>query len=403
LTGLKLTCNTVHFVGHGTVRIAAMGFEEREPSPRELEEMKAMVDEAMRAGAIGISTGLIYPPAVFSKTEELIELTKVVAKYGGVYFSHIRGEAETLIEAMNEAIRIGEETGAPVHISHHKASGRAAWGKIKETLHLIELARNRGVDVSYDQYPYTAGMTSLVSLLPSWVHEGGMDKMLERLRDESVWTRVRSELDSGKGLLAGVGWQNVIVSSVRSESLKRIEGKNLSEIARLLGKPDEATALRDILLQEKGEVTMIVFSMDESDVEYAMRGRYQMVGTDSWSVCLTGPTSLGKPHPRFYGTYPRILAKYVREKGILTLEDAVRRMTSFPAQRIGLQDRGQLREGFYADIVIFDPETINDRATYEEPAQLPEGISTVLVNGGVVVDSGKLTDARPGRILRRVD
>jgi len=399
---LRLTSNTVHLVGHGTVRIAAMGFEKREPTPRELESMNAMVAEAMEAGAVGMSSGLIYPPGVFSKTEELIELARVVAKYGGVYFSHIRGEGDTLIDAVKEAIQIGESAGTPVQISHHKAAGKRAWGKTEETLQLIESARNRGVDVTYDQYPYTAAMTSLATLLPPWVHEGGMDKLLERLRDDETWMKIRRELQTEtpdrESILGEIDWGRIIISSVRSKSLKRLEGKSLTEVAKLLRKQDESSALRDILLEERGEVTMIMFQMDESDVEYAMKGRYQMIGTDSWSVSPTGLLSTGKPHPRFYGTYPRILGQYVRVKHILRLEDAARRMTSFPAQRVGLKDRGIIGEGFYADIVIFNPETINDRATYDQPSQFPDGIDGVLVNGQVVVDSDRLTRARPGRI-----
>jgi len=404
---LRSTSNTVHLVGHGTVRIAAMGFEEREPSQRELESMKAMVAEAMQAGAVGMSTGLIYPPGVFSKTEELIELTRVVAKYGGVYFSHIRGEGPSLINAVREAIEIGEKGGTPVQISHHKAAGRRTWGRLKETLRLMEEARSRGVDVTYDQYPYTAGMTSLATLLPPWAHEGGMDKLLERLRDDKTWAKIRRELETEtpdrENILEEAGWERILVSSVKSESLKQVEGKSLAEITKMLGKPDEFTALRDLLLEDRGGSTMVMFSMDEADVEYAMRGRYHMVGTDAWSVSPTGPLSSGKPHPRFYGTYPRILGQYVRTKRILTLEDAIRRMTSLPAQRVGVKDRGILREGFFADIVIFDPEKVIDKATFDQPAQFPEGIEKVLVNGHVVVDSGKLTRTRLGKVLLRKD
>jgi N-acyl-D-amino-acid deacylase len=402
---LRSTSNTVHLVGHGTVRIAAMGFAERDPSPRELQSMKAMVAEAMKAGAAGMSTGLIYPPGVFSKTEELIELTKVAAKYGGVYFSHIRGEGPSLLEAVKEAIEIGENACAPVQISHHKAAGRQAWGKLKETLQLMEDARSRGVDVTYDQYPYTAGMTSLATLLPPWVHEGGTDKLLERVRNDDIWMKIRSELESGtsgrENILEETGWDRIVVSSVKSKHLKHLEGKNLAEISRILGRPDEFAALRDLLLEDQAGSTMIMFSMNEADVEYAMKGRYQMVGTDAWSVSPTGPLSSGKPHPRFYGTYPRILGEYVRVRGIVTLEDAIRRMTSFPAQRVGLKDRGLIRTGFHADIVVFDPEKVVDKATFDQPAQFPEGIDKVIVNGRIVVDSGELTEARPGKVLLR--
>jgi N-acyl-D-amino-acid deacylase len=402
---LRSTSNTVHLVGHGTVRIAAMGFAERDPSPRELQSMKAMVAEAMEAGAAGMSTGLIYPPGAFSKTEELIELTKVAAKYGGVYFSHIRGEGPSLLEAVKEAIEIGENACAPVQISHHKAAGRQAWGKLKETLQLMEDARSRGVDVTYDQYPYTAGMTSLATLLPPWVHEGGTDKLLERVRNDDIWMKIRSELESRtsgrENILEETGWDRIVVSSVKSKHLKHLEGKNLAEISRILGRPDEFAALRDLLLEDQAGSTMIMFSMNEADVEYAMKGRYQMVGTDAWSVSPTGPLSSGKPHPRFYGTYPRILGEYVRVRGIVTLEDAIRRMTSFPAQRVGLKDRGLIRTGFHADIVVFDPEKVVDKATFDQPAQFPEGIDKVIVNGRIVVDSGELTEARPGKVLLR--
>jgi N-acyl-D-aspartate/D-glutamate deacylase len=400
---LRSTSNAAHLVGHGTVRIAAMGFAEREPNRRELEHMKAMVAEAMKAGAVGMSTGLIYPPGMFSNTKELIELTKKVAKNGGTYFSHIRGEGLTLIKAVKEAIEIGEKAGTPVHISHHKAAGRRVWGKLKETLDWMEEARKRGVDVTYDQYPYIAGMTSLVTMLPPWVHEGGMDRLLERIRDNETWATIRREMEVGtperENMLDEAGWERIVVSSVKSQTLKKVEGKNLAEITKLLGKPDEFTALRDLLLEDQGGATMIMFSMDEGDVEYAMKGRYHMVGTDAWSVSSTGPLSSGKPHPRFYGTYPRVLGQYVRNRHILELEDAIRRMTSLPAQRVGLRNRGMLREGFFADVVLFDPKKVIDKATFEQPAQFPEGIDTVVVNGQIVVDSGELTKARPGKIL----
>jgi len=402
---LRSTSNAVHLVGHGTVRIAAMGFAEREPNRRELEDMKAMVAEAMRAGAVGMSTGLIYPPGMFSKTKELIELTQEVAKNGGTYFSHIRGEGLTLIKAAKEAIEIGEKAGTPVHISHHKAAGRRVWGKLKETLEWMEEARKRGVDVTYDQYPYTAGMTSLVTMLPPWVHEGGIDRLLERIRNNETWARIRREMEVGtpetENILDEAGWERIVVSSVKSRALKQVEGKNLAEISKLLGKPDEFTALRDLLLEDQGGATMIMFSMDEGDVEYAMKGRYHMVGTDAWSVSPTGPLSSGKPHPRFYGTYPRVLGQYVRNKRILELEDAIRRMTSLPAQRVGLRNRGMLREGFFSDVVLFDPEKVIDKATFEQPAEFPEGIDMVIVNGQIVVDSGELAKARPGKILLR--
>lgn len=291
-----------------------------------------------------------------------------------------------------------------MHISHHKAAGRTVWGKTKETLQLMEEARRRGVEISYDQYPYTAGMTSLATLLPPWMHEGGMDKLLARLRDPESVDKVRREIEgggNGENMVTEAGWDKILVASVKTKKNKPLEGKSIAEISRLLNKNDEFTALSDLLLEEKGEATMIMFSMDEGDVQYVMKGRYQTVGTDAWSTSMKGILSKGKPHPRFFGTYPRVLGRYVREKGLLTLEDAIRRMTSFPAITAGLADRGILKEGFHADLVVFDHERILDNATFEDPKQFPEGIKTVLVNGQIVVESGRLTQKRPGRILLR--
>ncbi len=401
---IKSTTNTIHLVGHGAIRIAAMGFDDRKPTTIELRQMKGMVSEAMSAGAIGMSTGLIYPPGMFSKTDELVELTKIVAQNGGRYFSHIRGEGPTLLTAIKEVIEIGEKTGAPVHVSHHKAAGKTVWGETKKTLQLMEEARTRGVEISYDQYPYTAGMTTLVTLLPPWMHEGGMNRLLARLQDPRLAEKAHREIELStekENMVAEAGWDKIIVSSVKTEKNKSLEGKSIREISLLLGKKDEFTALRDLLLEEKGEATMIMFSMNEDDVQYVMRGRYHTVGTDAWSSSREGVLSRGRPHPRFFGTYPRILGRYVREKGLLRLEDAIRRMTSFPATIAGLNDRGILKEGFFADLVIFDKETMTDRATFEDPKQIPVGIKMVLVNGQIVVEEGRLTGNLPGQVLLR--
>ncbi|MGQ9780807.1 MAG: N-acyl-D-amino-acid deacylase family protein [Nitrososphaeria archaeon] len=402
---MKIAPNVVHLVGHGTVRIAVMGFEERAPTKGELEDMKVLVAEAMDSGAFGLSSGLIYPPGIYSETEELVELARVVAKYGGIYSSHIRGEGRMLIESVREAIEIGEKSGVPVEISHHKASGRRQWGKTKDTLAMMEDARVRGVDVTCDQYPYEAGMTSLVTLLPPWVHEGGMDQLLARLRSPRERERIRRDMVEGvpgwENFVEEVGWGNIYLGYVKTEKNKFLEGKSMAEIAKLKGKSDEFTVLFDLLLEEEGYASMVVFEMGHEDVERVMKHHLSMFGSDSWSLSTYDILHIGKPHPRFYGTYPRILSEYVREKSLLSLEEAIRKMTSLPAQRMGVWDRGLIKEGLWADIVVFDFENVRDRATYRDPHQYPEGIEYVLVNGRVVVDHGEHTDMFVGKVLRR--
>jgi len=398
------SCNIVPLVGHGTIRIHVMGVENRAPTADELEEMKKLVAEAMEAGAVGLSSGLIYPPGLFSEKKELVELSKVVARYGGLYTSHIRGEGVTLLDAVKEAIEIGEEANVPVQISHHKASGRTSWGKSAESLKLMEEARDRGVDVTCDQYPYKAGMTSLATLLPPWAHEGGLEMLVKRLKDPEQRRRMRRDMEQGlpgwQNWILECGWENIYISFVKSEKNKALEGKNLVEAAKIMGKEDEFTALCDLLMEEEGAVSMVIFAMSEEDVRRILVHPLQMVGTDGWAVAPYGVLSVGKPHPRFYGTYPKILRKYVREEGLLTLEEAIRKMTSFPAQKFNLRDRGLLREGFRADIVVFDPERIADKATYENPHQYPEGIEYVLVNGEVVVEKGVHVGTLAGKIIR---
>jgi len=399
--------NSAHLIGFGTVRIAGgPGFEDRPPTPMEFESMKSFVAEGMEAGALGMSTGLIYAPQVYAKTEEIIELAKVVAEYAGLYVSHIRGEGDDVVKAVKEVIEIVEKSGCiGGQIGHHKVSGKPNWGTSRETLRLMEEANTRGVNVTCDQYPYDRGMTSLITVLPPWVHLGGLEKLLERLRNPQDCARIKKDITEGvEGLenwTRDGGFESIYIASVKTEKWQDMEGKNLGEITRLKGKADEWETLFDILIDEKGEVTITVESMGEEDIRRIMTGRYTMVGTDASGVSPTGILGYGKPHPRHYGTYPRILGKYVREEKLLTLEDAVRKMTSFPAQRMGLLDRGLLREGMWADIVAFDPDNVIDKATYLEPHQFPEGIIHVLVNGEIVVENEKQTEKLPGKILRR--
>jgi N-acyl-D-amino-acid deacylase len=400
----EISKNLAPLVGHGTVRIAVMGLENRDPTCEEMAEMKRLVAEAMEAGAFGLSSGLIYSPGVFSKTDELVELCKVVAKYGGIYASHIRSERARLIEAVKEAISIGEKAGVPVQISHHKAAGRHSWGRTTETLRLMEEARARGVDVTCDQYPYRAGMTSLSTLLPPWVHEGGVDEMLKRLRSPEDRERIRKEIKQlsaeWENLAADCGWENIYVSSVRSERNRHLEGRSMAEIAEIRGE-DEFTALCNLLVEEEGRAAMVIFIMDEQDIRRVMKSRLQMFGTDSWASAPFGDLRFGKPHPRFYGTYPRVLGRYVRDEKVLTLEEAVRKMTSFPAQKLGLTDRGLLKPGMWADIVVFDPEKIRDTATYSDPHRYSEGIECVIVNGEIVIEKEEHIGVSAGKVLRR--
>ncbi len=400
-----LGANVAHLVGHGAVRIASMGFEARAPTTGELDAMRGHVSEAMEAGAYGLSTGLIYPPGIFAETLEIVELAKVAARYGGVYDTHIRGEGKTLMESLGEAIAIGKEAGIPVQISHHKAATKSFWGKSVDTLNLLEKTRSEGVDITVDQYPYKAGSTSLVTCLPPWAHEGGIERLLERLKDPGLRQKMQGDIEDGlpgwENFAGELGWQNVYVTRVRTDGNKYAEGKNLLEIQEHRGDADPYISLFDLILEEEGAAGMVIFAMDEEDVLRIMRHSLQMVGTDSGASGTTGFMRRGKPHPRGYGTYPRVLGKYVRESGTLTLEEAIRKMTSFPAQRFGLQSRGLLKPGMVADIVAFNPDTVIDTATYEEPHQLPKGVEHVIVNGEITVQSSEPQGTLAGRTLRK--
>ena len=383
--------NVVSLVGHGNLRLLAMGMEDRPPTPKELEEMKELLAGAMMQGAFGLSTGLIYPPCVYADTEELVELCMVAAAYGGLFVVHMRNEGDQILESIDEVVTVGRRAGIPVHISHFKASGERNWGKVADALEKLKQARSEGVDVTVDQYPYVAGSTFLSSLLPVWAHEGGTARMLERLRDGATRERIAADmLGEGWSRDWGLSWDSVLVTSVRTEGNKGFEGKTVEEIAEAR-RQSPLDAVFDLILEEENAVTMVVFSMSEDDVRTVMRSPLQMVCTDG--------IVLGKPHPRAYGSFPRVLGRYVGD-GVLRLEEAVRKMTSLPAQSFGLLDRGLLRPGMCADITIFSPETVVDRATYRDPIQFPEGIEYVIVNGEVPVDGGEHTGVRVGRVLR---
>jgi N-acyl-D-amino-acid deacylase len=396
--------NIAQHVGHGTIRTAVIGLENRKPSDEELQEMVELMEDSMRAGAFGLSTGLIYPPGMYATTEEIIELAKIASKHGGVYDSHIRGEGNSLIDALKEAIEIGEKAKIPVQISHHKAAGKSVWGKSVDTLSLMEEARSRGVEVTCDQYPYEAGSTSLSTLLPPWAHDGGTEKLLERLGEESERKRMRRDIQEGipgwENFVNSLGWANIMISYVRTEKNKVLEGKNIVEAKLILEEVDEFSTLFRVISEEEGAASMVIFSINEEDIHRIMKHPLHMVGTDASSVASKGLFAFGKPHPRHFGTYPRILGRYVRQKKVLRLEEAIRKMTSFPAQKFGLTDRGVLRPGMWADIVVFNPETIIDKATYQNPHQLSVGIEHVIVNGEVALENGNLKGILPGKTLR---
>lgn len=393
-TGLNLA----FLAAHGPLRIAVMGFAERTASTDEITTMKKLLREAMEAGAVGLSTGLLYAPGCYADLHELVELAKVVAEYGGVYVSHIRGEGATLEQSVREAITVGERAGLPVHVSHLKAAGRANWGKINGILELMRESRAKGIDVTCDVYPYTAGSTMLSTLLPPWVLEGGMDETLRRLHDPEERSRVKNELARpGVGwdnIALAAGWDNIVVSSVASLKNKECEGKSMLQVAEARGETPEEAAM-DLLCEENGRVMMVAFLMSEDEVRQVIQSDYSMFGSDGlW-------TKEGKPHPRLYGTFPRIFAKYVREAGVLNLERAVQKVTAFPATRFGLEGKGYLKPGMDADITVFDPDTIADTATYLEPCQFPRGITHVFVNGRCVLKNETIAAVRCGRVLRR--
>ncbi len=386
--------NIAPLLAHGAIRIAVMGFENRAPTSGELGLMRLLVAEAMQAGAFGMSTGLIYPPCIYAETPELIDLCEMVAEYNGLFVIHMRGEGATLIPAVQEALEIAGKASVRTHISHHKATGRQNWGKTKKTLRMIEEARANGLEITFDQYPYIAGATVLSTLLPAWTHDGGLGKLLFRLQDPEMRKKIRGEMEKQER-----EWESVYVSVLKSEENKRFEGKNIKEIREMRGDPDEYTTLFDILLEEDGEVRMVSFTQDEEEVRRVMRHPLHMVGSDGRSVTPSGALGIGKPHPRFYGTFPRVLGKYAREEGVLSMVDALRRMTSYPAQTLKIRNKGLLRESMDADIVVLDPETVIDMATYQEPHQFPVGIEYVIVNGEVVVEKERHTGATPGKIL----
>jgi len=386
------------FVGHGSVREAVMGRENRAPTPVELRKMALLVDAAMRDGAFGLSTGLFYVPGTFADTDEVVALARVAAGAGGIHISHMRDEAAGILDSVRETIAIGERAHLPTQITHHKIIGRAGWGLSAQTLRLVAEARARGVDVTIDQYPYTASSTSLsAALMPAWALEGGREALVERLHDPQLRSRllaaVAEKIRAERG--GGDPARIQIASCPGNESLA---GRDLAAILRERGQEPSVENAAVLVLEIVGgaDATGIFHAIGEQDVERILASPFTMVASDG-EVPVFG---VGAPHPRSYGTFARVLGVYVREKGVLALEEAVRKMTSMPADRVGLVDRGVLRPGMKADVVVFDPATVRDTATFEKPHSYARGISLVLVNGVAVVEKGHVTGARPGRVLR---
>lgn len=385
--------NITYLVPHGNVRTLVMGFEERTATQDEITEMRYLVEKAMEEGAVGLSSGLVYPPNVFSSTNELIELCKGVAKYDGCFVVHMRNESFHILDALDEMIRVAKESGVRLHISHLKVIGKKNRHFYPKVLEQINLARKKGIEITFDQYPYTAASTVFHSILPPWMHDGGNEEMISRLQDSKIRKKIESELYNSKeyeNWVYNCGWENIVIASVGSDQNLQCVGKSIEEIAKEKKKSPANTAF-DLLVEEEGNVTMIVHWGIEEDIEEAMKSPYHIVGSDG----IFGE----KPHPRLSGSYSRVLSRYVKEREILSLEEAIHHMTGAPAQLLRLKDRGILKQEYWADIVILDINTVEDRPTYENPMLDPIGIDYVLVNGVVGLDKGKIDLNGNGKVL----
>jgi dihydroorotase/N-acyl-D-amino-acid deacylase len=397
--------NVATFVGAGGVRDYVIGREDRRATPAELEQMKALVARAMEDGALGLSSSLQYVPDRFASTDELVELARVARQYGGIYITHQRSEGLRIFESLDEVFAIAKRANIAAEIYHLKTAYKPSWGKMPEVLRRIEAARARGLDITADQYPYTRASNNLDACLPVWVREGGADKMVARLKDPAQRERIRREMADATATTwenqwAGAGGgSGILVTAVLNPELKKYEGMTVDEVGKQMGK-DPRDALMDVVTADHGESACITSIMNEDDVKTALRSPLVSVGTDSGAKAIDGPMSESKSHPRGWGSFPRILGRYVRDEHLLRLEEAVRKMTSQPAARVHLDDRGILRPGMAADITVFDPATIRDLATFEQPAQYSIGVKYVLVNGRAVIFDGQITSERPGRALR---
>lgn len=393
---VKPSVNECYLLPHGNIRMEAMGLENRQPNEEELEKMRAIVRREMQAGAIGISDGLIYMPCAYSQIEEIIEICKVAAEYNGVYVVHQRSEADTILDSMKEIIRIGKESGIRIHFSHFKVCGRKNWDKIDQVIALLDQCKAENVQVSFDQYPYVAGSTMLGVILPPWAHDGGTDQLLVRLADSDMRARMISDIENGipgwDNFVDFAGLDQIFITSVKSKKNQDAIGLNLVQLGNLRRK-DTYQATFDLLLEEENAVGMVDFyGLDEHVTRFMKRSEM--------NACTDGLLG-GKPHPRVYGAFPRILATYVREMKALTLEDAINKMTQKAAKAMNIKKRGTLKAGYFADICIFDPETVKDNGTFTDPTRYPDGIEYVIVNGTIAIEHGQYTKTRAGKVLYR--
>jgi N-acyl-D-amino-acid deacylase len=400
--GISLNFGT--YFSETQARVAVLNYDARKPNEEELAKMKGILETAMENGAMGMTTALIYPPSSYATTDELIEMAKVAAKYGGIYASHMRGEGKELVQSVDELIEIAEKGGLPGEVFHFKAAYSPGWGKLmREAGRHVEAARARGVDVAADLYVYTAGGTGLEATIPSWAHEGGMVQLLKRLADPAIRARLKKEIRKGSPgwwniVEASGGWKNIILVNAQNSENAKYQGRSIAAVAKELKKDPADTAFDLVAQGTQGRVLALYYMMSEQDIDTALRFPWTSIGSDAGTALVPGgDDALGLPHPRSYGNFPRVIARYVREQHVLSLEDAIRKMTSWPATRMRITDRGVIREGLWADAVIFDFDKIQDRSTYEKPDLPPDGIDYVLVNGVVVVDHGRHNGARPGK------
>jgi N-acyl-D-aspartate/D-glutamate deacylase len=398
-----VSCNVASFIGATTIRENVIGFEDKAPTPEQLEQMRALVRKEMEAGALGIGTSLIYPPAFYAKTDELIELCKVAAKYQGKYISHMRSEGNRLLEGLDELIRISREAGIPAEVYHIKAAGQQNWPKIDDSLSRIEAAQKEGMKITADMYTYTAGGTGLDASLPPWTEDGGYPALFKRLRDpatrEKIKAQVKTPTDEWENMyLAAGGPEHILLVGFKSENLKPLTGKTLAEIAKMRGKDPIDTAM-DLIAEDESRIGTIYFMISEENIRKELSKPWISFGSDEASQAPEGVFLKSNPHPRAYGNFARVLGKYVRDEKVIPLTEAVRRLSALPATNLGLDHRGFIEKGMFADVVVFDPATISDRATFEKPHQYAIGVKHVFVNGAQVIKDGEHTGAKPGRAL----
>jgi N-acyl-D-amino-acid deacylase len=396
--------NVASFMGATTARVYVLGYEDRAPTPDELEQMRGLVRQAMEEGAMGVSSALIYTPAYYADTDELIALAAVAGEYGGMYISHMRNEANRILDALDELITIAREAGVPAEIYHLKASGRRNWAFLEEVIERVQFARHQGLRITADMYTYHASSTGLNATMPAWVQEGGHDAWVERLKDPEIRARVKREMNDPEGgwdntwLSAGTP-ENILLVGFRNDSLRYLTGKTLAEVAEMRGTAPEETAM-DLVIQDDSRVGCVFFTMSEDNVREKIAVPWVSFGSDGAAMAPEGVFLNSQPHPRGYGNFARLLGKFVRDEGVIPLEEAIRKLTSQPASNLGLMDRGKLEVGYFADVVAFDPAEIRDNATFEQPHQLATGMIHVFVNGVHVLKDGEHTGSLPGRVVR---